>query len=161
MQTIEIDHEVMNALEDFAIRERLVFANPNVVLRKILKLDQLEISESVPEYSFPSSSGVDLTGLVPLENQTLNGHSRKKIGAKLLRQHPELRSQKGYYSDNGVPYQKPTSFPVVLFDRNGYLKIDDEASMRSNPYINVGKQVSVPGGISSVPGYVSCGHIHE
>ena len=77
-----------------------------------------------------------------------------------MREHPGLGCQKGYYSDSGVPYQKPSQFPVVLFDQSGYLVIADEASMLANRHIHVGKQISIPGGINSVPGYISCGHIH-
>ena len=161
MSTIEIDSQVMQVLEDRAISERLVFANPNDVLRKILKLDQPGIPDVIPKLPIPNSSGLDGTNIVVSEDQPFNGHTRKKIGSQLLREHSELRCQKGYYSDNGVPYQKPTRFPVVLFDRGGYLKIADDASMRSNLYIHVGRQISIPGGISSVPGYVSCGHLHE
>ena len=32
--------------------------------------------------------------------------------------------------------------------------------MLSNPYINVGKQVSIPRGIDSIPGYTKCPHDH-
>ena len=161
MPTIEIDSQVMQVLEDRAISERMVFANPNGVLRKILKLDQPGMPDVIPELPIPNSSGLDGTGIVVLEGQSFNVHRRKKIGAQLLREHPELLCRKGYYSDIGVPYQKTTQFPVVLFDPSGYLKIAHDASMRSNPYIHVGKQISIPGGISSVPRYVSCGHLHE
>ena len=90
--------------------------------------------------------------------KTVRTHFR--IGARLLREH-DLSARKGYFSKDGVPYQKPEQFPAVLFDPKGYLIVNDDDSMRRNPYINVGKQVSVPRGIYSVPGYVACGHEHD
>ena len=161
MPTIEIDNEVMKALEDLAISERLVFANPNAVLRKIMNLDQPGIPEDIPEAPVPNASGLDGTRISEFVDGSPNGHRRMKIGARLMREHTQLRCGKGYFSINGVPYQKPSHFPVALFDSTGYLLIDNEAAMQSNPYIHVGKQISIPGGISSVPGYVSCGHRHE
>ena len=86
--------------------------------------------------------------------------THQRIGSRLLREHG-LACRKGYFSKDGVPYQKPVEFPVALFDPNGYLILRNETAMRASPYINVGKQVSVPGGISSVPGYHTCGHKHR
>ncbi len=85
--------------------------------------------------------------------------TRQRIGSTLLREHG-LACRKGYYSKDGVPYQRPVEFPVALFDPGGYLIFPNETAMRSNPDINVGKQVSVPRGISKVPGYHACGHTH-
>ena len=48
------------------------------------------------------------------------------------------------FHKTGIPFQKPDRFPAAFFDNQGYVIVDDEASMRSNPYINVGKQVSIP-----------------
>ena len=33
--------------------------------------------------------------------------------------------------------------------------------MQNNPYINVGKQISIPKGIYSIPGYTKCQHEHS
>ena len=91
-------------------------------------------------------------------------HTRKKIGSRLREEHVRehgLDIQKGYFSKDGIAYQRPVEFPVALFDPDGYYIIRSEASMQSNPYIRVGKQISVPGGISAIPGYVVCGHAHE
>ena len=89
-----------------------------------------------------------------------SGRSHQRIGPRLLREH-ELPARKGYFSKTGVPYSRPDEFPAVLFDPDGYLTVNDESSMRNNPYINVGIRISIPSGISAVPGYVACGHTHE
>ena len=86
--------------------------------------------------------------------------THQRIGQKLLREHG-LPAQKGYFSKTGIPYQRPSEFPIVLFDPDGYLMVNDLSSLANNPYINVGKQVSIPNGIGSIPGYVTCGHVHE
>ena len=85
--------------------------------------------------------------------------THQRIGSRLLREHA-LACRKGYYSKDGTPYQKPVDFPVALFDPDGYLVIPNEDSMLSSPYLNVGKRVSVPMGISSAPRYHACGHRH-
>lgn len=87
-------------------------------------------------------------------------HKRKRIGGRLLREHG-INAAKGYFSDTGVPYQRPRNFPAVLFDPDGFLIIRDEQSMLSSPYINVGAQISVPRGIYSMPGYRECTHKHD
>lgn len=99
--------------------------------------------------------------------QTSFRHQR--IGPKLLREHQTLpvtdhrllSCVKGYFSAIGIPYQRPESFPAALFDPDGYFIIADEPSMRSNPYINVGKQINIPGGVHLIPGYRRCGHEHR
>ena len=86
--------------------------------------------------------------------------AHQRIGPRLLREHG-LDCERGYFHKDGIAYQNPYGFPAVFFDPNGYLIVRDEASMRNNPYINVGKQVSIPRGVHSVPRYVECQHTHS
>jgi hypothetical protein len=59
------------------------------------------------------------------------------------------------YSDDGHWYATLSRFPAALFDANGYVLFQTEQEYRSSPYLNVGKQISVPKpGISAIPGYV-------
>ena len=98
-----------------------------------------------------------------------SGRIHQRIGSRLLREHQTLpmtdhrlgACAKGYFSANSTPYQKPDSFPAVLFDPDGYFIITDEPSMGSNPYISVGKRISIPDGVHSIPGYRRCGHEHR
>ena len=155
---IQIDDEVKHALEQRAIEERLVFGTPNQVLRIVLGLDQPRNPDTAQGSASPNPPMPDTVASVSAEG---TGRAHLRIGPRLLREHDELKGRKGYYSKTGVPYQKPDQFPAVFFDPDGYLVVKDETFMRNNPAINVGKQVSVPGGIRSVPSYVSCGHSHE
>ncbi len=161
--TIEIDNEVQQALATRASKEGFNLFSPNTpnqVLRILLGVDTPPILQAVsqlnPERPPTPSSSIAGTNV----SSPASGHSHKRIGPRLLREH-RLNCEKGYYSDTGIPYQKPAQFPAVFFDPNGYLIVRDESSMHSNPHINVGKQVSIPGGISRIPGYVKCGHIHS
>ena len=162
--TIEIDTEVQQELAMRASKDGInLFSpdTPNRVLRIILEIDQPPTQtapqpEPGPEKPpVPSNSSSSTSTNPPRSEQ-----AHKRYGSRLLREH-RLSCLKGYYSDTGKPYQKPTGFPVVFFDPNGYLVVRDEHSLRSNPYINVGAQVSIPGGISKIPGYVKCGHLHR
>ena len=163
MVTIQIDDDVQRALADKAIEEGFDLfspATPNLVLRTVLGLDQSPKRDWTPDPpkfdsadSHDSPTGVDTSSHAP-------SRTHHRIGPRLLREH-ELPCVKGYFSKTGIPFQKPDRFPAAFFDNHGYVVVDDEASMRSNPYINVGKQVSIPKGVHSIPGYVKCGHNHS
>ena len=160
--SIQIDDEVQLALARRAAANGLdIFSpsTPNLVLRIEFGLDQ-----SIPSYSIrPLASSIHSTLPDTPENvgaSPTTGRSHQRIGPRLLREHG-LDCEKGYFSKTGIPYQKPNNFPAVFFDINGYFIVDDEAAMQNNPQINVGKQVSIPRGISSVLGYVRCQHTHS
>ena len=95
-----------------------------------------------------------------IQSPHMPSRTHQRIGPRLLREHG-LQCAKGYFSKTGIPFQKPDRFPAAFFDNQGYIIVDDEASMRSNPYINVGKQVSIPKGVHSIPSYVKCEHNHS
>lgn len=160
MHEIRVDDDVMKRLEDAAIQERRPFATHNEILRILLGMDQSPGLDVVPVSPAPDNADSDKepARTIIVSNDIMRTHQR--IGPRLLREHG-LTAKKGYFSKTGVPYARPDSFPAVLFDPDGYVIVNDESAMRNNPYINVGKRVSIPGGISSVPGYVICGHTHE
>ena len=163
--TIQIDAEVRRELEKKAYELGLVFGTPNEVLRIVFDLDQSTLSNTtqttpkqIVPYSLDNPTDVN-TGSLPTPSR------RQKIGSKLLREHPLIHARKGYFSKflpaGNTPYQKPTEFPAVLFDPEGYFVIDSEESMLNSSNIRVGKQINVLGGINSIPGYVHCGHRHD
>ena len=158
---INIDAEVEQALANRAIAEGLgVFSDetPNQILRIILGLDDRPTLVTLPrppdQARMPSPDARN-----NIESLATTNNPHQRIGPRLLREHG-LDYRKGYFSKTGVPYQKPDTFPAVLFDPSGYLVIEDEDSMLRNPNINVGKQLSIPRGIKSIPGYVQCPHTH-
>jgi hypothetical protein len=58
------------------------------------------------------------------------------------------------YIHDGHWYHKLKRFPGALLDRNGYVRFDTEDDYLTSPYLQIRKQISVPGRISSMPGYV-------
>jgi hypothetical protein len=59
------------------------------------------------------------------------------------------------YSDDGHWYATLARFPAALFDAHGYVLFATEQEYQSSPYLDIGKQISVPRpGISAIPGYV-------
>jgi hypothetical protein len=59
------------------------------------------------------------------------------------------------YSGDGHWYAALSRFPAALFDANGYVLFKTEQEYRSSPYLNIGKQISIPKpGISAIPDYV-------
>ena len=169
MTAIQIDDEVKIELEKRAYENGFsVFSSPNDILRLILKLDSGTSSRT--SQATHQQPGNPPTMVVPRNANTplpSSGGTRKKIGAKLLREHPHVHARKGYFSKylpaGNTPYQRPKrdEFPAVLFDPEGYFVVESEEFMLNSPYIRVGKQINVLGGISSIPGYVRCGHTHE
>ncbi len=161
-QQINIDPEVQQALANRAIKAGLdVFSpgTPNQILRDVFGLDDVPIPGAVlrtPNQDSPPSPNARVN---IVESPTSANNPHLRIGPMLLRDHG-LDCKKGYFSKNGVPYQKPDRFPAALFDPNGYLIVEDEDSMFRNPNIHVGKQLSIPSGIKSIPGYVQCPHTH-
>jgi len=59
------------------------------------------------------------------------------------------------YRETGNWYHPLKRFPAALFDSHGYISFPTEDALRALPErIYIGKQIGVPGGISSLPGYV-------
>ena len=162
---IQIDAEVKRKLEEKAYELGLVFSTPNEVLRNVLNLDKAAVSKVVsttpnPVSVYPLKTATDIR----TESRSAPAR-RQKIGSRLLREHPHIQAQRGYYSKflpaGNTPYQFPTAFPAVFFDPEGYFIVMSENSLRANPHIRVGKQVNVLNGISSLTSYIRCGHTHE
>jgi 5-methylcytosine-specific restriction endonuclease McrA len=58
------------------------------------------------------------------------------------------------YRETGDWYSALARFPAALFDINGYVLFATEEAYRTSPYLQIGKQISVPNGISTMPDYV-------
>lgn len=58
------------------------------------------------------------------------------------------------YRETGDWYAPLTRFPAALFDAEGYIFIANEQELHASPSIHIGKQISIPGGISAMPSYV-------
>ena len=57
------------------------------------------------------------------------------------------------YHRDGKFFMPLNRFPGALFDPDGYLLFQTKEAYENSPYLNRGKRLNVPGGISSVLGY--------
>ncbi len=64
-----------------------------------------------------------------------------------------LNVAQALYSDWGNFYAGITKYPCALFDRCGYVIIEDKDELENND-IKIGKRTNIPHKISSLPGYV-------
>ncbi len=58
------------------------------------------------------------------------------------------------YREDGEWYHQLERFPGAYCDANGYVVFETEAEYRSCPQLQIRKDVHVPSGIKSIPGYV-------
>jgi hypothetical protein len=58
------------------------------------------------------------------------------------------------YHHAGMWYHQLRAFPGALLDRNGYVLFETEHDFRACPHLNIVKDVHVPNGLASIPGYV-------
>ena len=140
MQSIRVDDEVMAYIERKARTLGLVFVTPNDALRAIFELGNEKQSP---------------TGKKP--------RRRSATGSVLLREHQSRRDIKGakkaYYQREGISFSKPSEYPTVFFDPNGYVVIKSEKEFE-NPAFSVTTGVYVADGISALKNYKECGHLH-
>ncbi|MCU1267195.1 MAG: hypothetical protein JWM21_3513 [Acidobacteria bacterium] len=80
--------------------------------------------------------------------------SEEKANGKRLNDEWKVGAKHALYSEEGTWYHKLTEFPGAFFDANGYVVFDSESDYRNCENLQIGKQVNVPDGISSIPGYV-------
>lgn len=80
--------------------------------------------------------------------------SDERVSGKRLNDEWNVGAKHALYREDGTWYHQLIDFPGALFDANGYVVFDTEADYRNSEYLQIGKQVSVPDGISSIPGYV-------
>lgn len=154
MPVIRIDDDVMRELQSHAVSMRLVFGQPNQVLRRVLGLDE-NPEQAATRTGLPQPPTTGVQQVSP---------ARRVSGKSLLREHEDLPQGMRPYTDrDGVFYEWPRGFPAVLFDRGGYLIFPSEQAMLNAQgprlYPDTHK-ISVPDGISSIPKYVGCEHDH-
>jgi hypothetical protein len=80
--------------------------------------------------------------------------SEPKIQGHYLNDLWGVRVRQARYGRKGEWYGRLTDFPGALFDPNGYVRFETEEDYRNCPYLQIRKEVNVPNGISSIPGYV-------
>lgn len=62
------------------------------------------------------------------------------------------------YHKDGTWFMSLERFPGALCDPSGYIVFQNEQEYQSSRYLEIGRRVNVPGGVSRVPGYVRAPH---
>jgi 5-methylcytosine-specific restriction protein A len=75
----------------------------------------------------------------------MNGRSLNKLLG--------LKAKHALFREDGKWYHNLDHFPGVLFDRNGYITFETEASYRQHPDLQIKRDLNVMDGISSIKGY--------
>ena len=147
MPVIRVDDDVWAWLKQHA---RPLEDTPNTVVRRIAGLDRDRLKRGGGELSEAGAPAG-------------NGAMRRRHwqGAKVITGYGRdlnrvwgVGAQHALYHKDGTYYNHLTSFPGALFDQRGYVVFKTEEDYLQSPYLRHGVQLNVPGGISSLPGYV-------
>ena len=129
---IRIDDDVWNWLKQNA---RPLEDTPNSVLRRIAGLDNRKITRQY------------------IGKKQYMSKKRTNYGRNLKIEW-NIPAQHVLYHKDGNYYNHLNKFPGALCDPYGYVIFDTEIDYNNSHYLQHGKQLHVPGGISSLPGYV-------
>lgn len=77
-----------------------------------------------------------------------------KFTGKYLNEIWNVGAKHALYHKDSSWYHVLEKFPGALFDPNGYILFATRADYENCEYLRIGKHLSVPGGIFSIPGYV-------
>jgi hypothetical protein len=87
-------------------------------------------------------------------NRPFKGRAPRSNYGKQLNEEWRIGARHALYREIGDWYVLLKRFPGALCDKNGYILFKSESDYRSCPYLQIGKEISVPLGISKIPGYV-------
>jgi hypothetical protein len=114
------------------------FSTPNKTLRRIAGLDEGDEGEKTV-----------------IGAQTNGGGGRKKTNSgRRLNKEWGIGAEQARFHKDGTWYMGLTAFPGVLIDPDGYILYPTEEAYFAAPGLNRGERLNVPGGISSLPGYI-------
>ena len=77
-----------------------------------------------------------------------------KYKAPYLNEEWCIGANQARYREDGRWYARLSRFPAALIDAHGYVKFATEYEYLNSPYLQIGKQITVPLGISQMPNYV-------
>lgn len=66
----------------------------------------------------------------------------------------EVRAEHALFRKDGKWYHHLVKFPGALFDENGFILFPNDEDYKTCPYLQHGKNLHIPLGISSIPGYI-------
>lgn len=78
----------------------------------------------------------------------------KKVNGKILNNLWEVGAKHALYHEDGKWYHQLRAFPGALFDARGYIVFESEAEYLDCVYLRIKRDLHIPDGIKSIPGYV-------
>lgn len=93
-------------------------------------------------------------GLMQLVLKTLYTMTIKRVNGKILNNLWDIGAKHALFREDGKWYHQLNDFPGVLFDANGYIVFESHEEYLDCPHLQIKKDLHVPRGISSIPGYV-------
>ena len=81
-----------------------------------------------------------------------NRNMNQRPGRRLSREYG-VEAAQSLYSGTGDWYGIPSNFPLALWDPYGYVVFRTEEEYLRSPYLQRGRRLNVPNGISSIPSY--------
>lgn len=153
MPTIRIDHEVWAWLKGLA---RPLEDTPNSILRRVARLNEDAGPDDGPV------DGAARARHLPMISRGNGGRGQRRsprrvysgLTGRQLNIEWKVNAKHALYSKDGDWYNHLEYFPGALFDPNGYVLFKTEEQYRNTSLLRHGKQLDVPGGIASMPGYV-------
>ena len=100
----------------------------------------------------PTINGPVASPSLPRTSRPSPSEIGPKPGRGLSREYG-VKAAQSLYSETGTWYGKPSRFPLALWDLHGYITFRTEKDLLTSPYVRLLAQLSVPNGISSIPGY--------
>ena len=80
-------------------------------------------------------------------------HDIVRRQGRTLNQEWHIGAKHALYREDGTWYHRLREFPGALIDAKGYILFANEQDYRRCSFLQIGKQIGVPGGISKIPGY--------
>ena len=77
-----------------------------------------------------------------------------RLTGRQLNQEWGVGAQHALYREDGKWYHRLGRFPAALFDARGFVRFENEHEYAHCPGLQIGKELHVPAGISSLPSYV-------
>jgi hypothetical protein len=135
MPTIRIDDDVYQWLQSKA---RAFEDSPNSVLRRVAGL-------TAPTDAAKPRSDAPTTAM------RTRG---EKVTGELLAKRWGVTVRHALYHRDGTFYENLDRFPGALFDPNGYVIFNTANEYKRSGHLRIGEKLNVPGGISTIPGYM-------
>lgn len=153
MPTIRIDDDVWAWLKSHA---QPFEDTPNSVLRRLAGLDQS--AGTVQRHADSGTPQSNKKGATSARRQggrsQYSGRVYSGFTGRELNDEWKVGARHALFHKDGTYYNHLHRFPGALFDLNGYVRFNSEDEYLKSRFLQHGQQLHVPGGISSVPGYV-------